>query len=847
MFKKIAKRCVALLGVIVLSFGVVACQDTPKTTEVDYEVWTTYNTMKVVRDVELNGVNLNDNYVKMEKAINVAMAKAESEMGSLYVTTGEQEIDSFNLIAQDLESDAGDVFPVENMTVYAQRYIKVIWRSRNNTYEEYPLNCYSPDALVEMDLYRKAGEDKIASNNNQGFTVDFKTTASTPAGVYSGTFLLELNGEYIDIPVSVTVWDYAIPAKSTSASCVLIYEDSIMQGEQTSIQSEVDAWYRVYYETALEYRINPYMVPESTKSPEKFVENVVAYYDHPNFTSFGLPHQTFLPTYDAYSHDYADSAGYFDGADAANKKARYYCAMDYWFDCLYLLGKQAKENNVNYFEIAYLYPIDEPHSDAEIANAITWMEDLNKLKNDVADKLVEDGVFDANNPILDSIRDIDIVCTALGDEPALAGYDIVYVPEPYELEDYSIQTTIEKHAQNNDNPIWYYTQIDKIGDGPNLYIDDFNVAGRIQGWLEQYYNIDGWLYWEFNQYLKKIAKVSGSGVVNPYEDMNRDNGTATGCAGGGYFVYPASKYGASEPIKTLRLLTYRDGQEDKEALRYLESLYAQFETYYGVQAGTFDINNVFKGVYDKLFCRSAVYRDDEMFDACKEVLKDAIINAQTGQSKFVYNMEYTGKMATYTFYTAPGYSVKVNGSVLASTVSGQGLKHTYTMDASAQNALTSVELVKDSQITKVDLYEVATERAVDLTASTFNVTVTEGSSLAYNETGYDFTIVSKNEKFFTPKITFNGLPDTFKVIEIDLENNTNQTTVMSLRFIYSDGSSETKDIGLTANTARMVEVLSRNGKGKKITSVEIRFENRTSANGPLVGDRNVSIKGMRVR
>ena len=329
--------------------------------------------------------------------------------------------------------------------------------------------------------------------------------------------------------------------------------------------------------------------------------------------------------------------------------------------------------------------------------------------------------------------------------------------------------------------------------------------------------------------------------------MNRDNGTATGCAGGGYFVYPASKYGASEPIKTLRLLTYRDGQEDKEALRYLESLYAQFETYYGVQAGTFDINNVFKGVYDKLFCRSAVYRDDEMFDACKEVLKDAIINAQTGQSKFVYNMEYTGKMATYTFYTAPGYSVKVNGSVLASTVSEQGLKHTYTMDASAQNALTSVELVKDSQITKVDLYEVATERAVDLTASTFNVTVTEGSSLAYNETGYDFTIVSKNEKFFTPKITFNGLPDTFKVIEIDLENNTNQTTVMSLRFIYSDGSSETKDIGLTANTAKMVEVLSRNGKGKKITSVEIRFENRTSANGPLVGDRNVSIKGMRVR
>ena len=66
MFKKIAKRCVAFLGVIVLSFGMVGCKDTP---EVDYDVWTTYSTTKVIRDVEIDGVNYNNNYVKMEKAI----------------------------------------------------------------------------------------------------------------------------------------------------------------------------------------------------------------------------------------------------------------------------------------------------------------------------------------------------------------------------------------------------------------------------------------------------------------------------------------------------------------------------------------------------------------------------------------------------------------------------------------------------------------------------------------------------------------------------------------------------------------------------------------------------------
>lgn len=846
MFKKIAKRCVAFLGVIVLSFGAVGCNDTPDAT---YDVWTTYNTMKVIRDIEIDGVNYNDNYVKMEKAINVKMAKAESEMGSLYVTTGDVGINDFDLIPQELTNEKGDVIPVEDMQVYAQRYIEVIWRSRNNTYEEYPIGCYSPDAIVEMDLYREAGENKIAPNSNQGFTVDFKTTASTPAGVYEGVFYLVLDGEYIDIPVSVTVWDYAIPEKATSASCVLIYEDNIKQGEHTSIQAEVDDWYRVYFETALEYRMVPYMVPESTKSPEKFVENVLRYYDHPNFTTIGLPHQTFLTNYGSYVSSYYDSSKYFAGEDGEDKESRYYCAMDYWFDCMYLLGREAAKSGENYFEIAYLYPIDEPNDDEHIAIAIEWMKDLDVLKNDVADKLVADGIFAADSPIIASVRDLDIVCTALGDEPALAEFDIVYVPEPYEIEDYSIQTNIEKHAENNDNPIWYYTQIDKIGDGPNLFIDDFNVAGRMQGWLEQYFNIDGWLYWEFNQYLEKIAFESGYSVVNPYENMSRDGGSATGCAGGGFFVYPASKYNADEPIKTLRLLTYRDGQEDKESLRYLETLYHEFAEYYGVDASTFDVNNVFKGVYDKLFCRAAVYRDDAMFDACRDVLTEAIINAQNGQSKFIYNMEYTGKMATYSFYTAPGYSVKVNGTTLPSAVSGQGLVHTYTMDAS-QGALASVELVKGNEVTKIDLYEVATERAVDMTVGTFSVAVTKGSALAKTATGYDFTIVSNpSDRLFVPKITFKGLPESFRIIEMDLENNTDEATMMKLRIVYTDGMSETKDIGLTANTAKMIEVLGRSGEGKKIASVEIRFENTKTVDGIKVpvDTRRVSVKGIRVR
>ena len=187
----------------------------------------------------------------------------------------------------------GDVISVEQMEVMAQRYIEISMKSRGNYLEEFPLGSFAPDAIVDMELYKKAKENKIAPNSNQGITVDFKTTADTPAGVYTGEFQLVLDEEIIDIPVSVTVWDYTIPADSTTASCMLIYENQIVQGELTSLQSEVDAWYRIYYEQALEYKMNAYMVPESTKSPAKFVENVLKYYDHPNFNTYGLPHQTF--------------------------------------------------------------------------------------------------------------------------------------------------------------------------------------------------------------------------------------------------------------------------------------------------------------------------------------------------------------------------------------------------------------------------------------------------------------------------------------------------------------------------------------------------------------------------
>ena len=853
MIKNMMKKSVALGCAFLLSVSFAGCNfskdgNSAGGENTGYEVWTTYNTTKVLRDVELSG-----DYVRMEKGIHVKMAKNEAEMGSLYITTQDKGVDKFDLVPQELTNENGDVFSVEQMEVMAQRYIEISTKSRGNYLEEFPLGSYAPDPLVGMELYKEAKENKIAPHCNQGITVDFKTTADTPAGVYTGTFQLVLDGEIIDIPVSVTVWDYSVPAKATTTTCVLIYENQFVQGELTSTEEEVEDWYRVYYEQALEYRMNPYMVPESTESPTKFVENVLRYYDHPNFNAYGLPHQTFLPVSPVYSNGYSESAGFFkneDGTRDTAKVDRYYGCMDYWFDCLYLLGLEAAKTNVNYFEQCYIYPIDEPNDQGALEIAIEWMEDLEQLKNDVADRLVSLNIFSEDDPIVASVRDVDVICTALGDEPALAGFDICYVPQLHEIEEYSIQTSIEKHAANNNNDLWYYTQIDPAAPAPTSHIDDFLVSGRIMKWVQRYYNIDGWLNWMYNAYMQIEGWGSDYRAVDPYEEISRNMGSAVGAMGDGYFVYPASKYGADEPIKSLRLLVHRDGEEDLEVLKYLDTLYRDYETYYGVAEGTFNVNDVLKGVYDKIFCRSIAFSDDAVFDECREAVKDAILRVTKGEDKFIYNVGYEGKEATYSFYTAPGYQVKVNGEALTGEACGNGFKYTYKLDASSTSLLETVELVKDGQSETITLYEKSSTKAIDLTSSAVTVSVSDGSEFTAKDTGYTFTIRSNEEDdFFIPQVKFKGIPDDFDVIELDLANTTDVAVSMKLKITSTSGISVSKNIGLTANTTRTVEVYNELSDGSKIESISIVFENKKEVNGQFImlEERTIEIMGMRIK
>jgi len=195
--------------------------------------------------------------------------------------------------------------------------------------------------------------------------------------------------------------------------------------------------------------------------------------------------------------------------------------------------------------------------------------------------------------------------------------------------------------------------------------------------------------------------------------------------------------------------------------------------------------------------------------------------------------------------------LKVDGQALTPTTCGEGYKYTYTLDASTKSLLSSVELVKGETTKTIELYEKASTKAIDLTSSEVNVTVSDNSSYQAKDTGYAFTIKSDaNNEYFIPQIKFtSGVPNTFQVIELDVKNTKNEAVKMKLKITSTSGISVTKEIGLTANTARTVEVYNALSAGSKVASISIVFENQTLVDGnfEMINDRTIEIMGMRVK
>ena len=283
--------------------------------EKDIEVWSTYNTAKVIRQTTKNA-----KYAQLPAKLSVQMMKGEYEGAQLIITSNVGA--EYTLAKGELKNANGTVIPAENIHIYHQKYVEI---SRNyNGNPAYNAGDAIPDMLLPMDIAVQYGENFVKADSNQGITVEFDSEG-LEAGVYTGDFLLEIDGEKQNIPVSVEIWDIEYTERRTFQSSFLIYRDQLPAGEYDNTKQTVDA----YIDFLQEYKADAYVVRDIYEE-EHFYESIDRF-THKNAASIVIP-VDFPLTYRAEESD-----------------AHFQEAMEY----ILWLANQSTEENM-YIEYAYL-------------------------------------------------------------------------------------------------------------------------------------------------------------------------------------------------------------------------------------------------------------------------------------------------------------------------------------------------------------------------------------------------------------------------------------------------------------------------------------------------------------
>lgn len=444
-----------------------------------------------------------------DKSFTVYMAKNEAEGCQLAVRAGTQG-KSVSLRVTPAENEAGGTLPVE------------IWQEACLTIDGHGdiFSCDFPDPLVPY-----GGEAVVLEQNrSQTFYLEFRAPADAAAGEYVSTVsLCSETGECVAAArVSVTVWDFALPENSSSASAVGLNGSIFPQAAglpydvygtntwltfydgSSTLTPQQEEVYKNYYDCLLEHKLCAFFLPYDLLDPR-----AEEYMNDPRVTAFCIP----------YPKD--DDA----------KLVRYY---------------EKVTSNELWASKAYFYPVDEPFDADRVDNFDAIIERLERLCPGYH-MVVPFGDYEVTDH---SGR----LRTATGMEE-----NVVDILCP--ITDYldKIRPWVNGREALGDRLWWYVCCGPSDGSGYcNLFTYQDGLKHRILFWQQRMQNVEGFLYYETCNW-----GFAGDPWTNP---VTYGAATGTDEAGDGLLLYPGNKLGTADPVLSLRLKSVRDGMEDYDLL-----------------------------------------------------------------------------------------------------------------------------------------------------------------------------------------------------------------------------------------------------------------------------------------
>lgn len=596
---------------------------------VDYgEVWSAPSTVKIAQ---------NDTAYSNKGAAELSYEAVRNEYESrqLFITAS-QKVDSFELIPSDLVCGT-NVLSADNVEVYVEKYIPITSDSA------YTTSGYMPDALLPMEAAAAYGENAIAANQNGGLWITIYVSESTAAGTYTGTFDLVMRGDQgqatVDVPVSVKVHNYILPAETTAKTLFVWRYNDLAAGELDG-STEMMTYYYDFFQN---YRISLHSLPLETLSGKEYADMVVKYYDS-------------CSTYTLLSN-----VGAYDGA--------IFERQDKIIEQILAVAEASSREKKNYFDKAVIYYIDEPNITQEATrndmisqskrlykvleesvaliendtsglysdfkNMSGWKAAILEIPNIVPLASYTEWLYETEELTwLEKLQGktpepIKAVTNFLSALTAEGTTNICFCPL-FDTVDYTdSKDQVRVLCQKYGIGLWWYGCLGPVSPNPSYHILDKNLlSARTVTWLQKKYNVGGNLYWD------AAAYTSNGQYIDLYETGNRTGGVA----GDGFLVYPGKKYGVYGPIPSMRLMSIRDGMEEYEILSAVEGVVS-------------NMNNTF---YSKIVSKvSKMYADGENslnFDALRSTLlsyTDQVtpVPANSDSSAVSYRFDFSDNMS----------------------------------------------------------------------------------------------------------------------------------------------------------------------------------------------------------
>jgi hypothetical protein len=308
-----------------------------------------------------------------------------------------------------------------------------------------------PDPLPPL-----VGPIALQPRQAQPIWISIRVPKDAAPGVYRATVKIEAGTWNRELPLSVQVWDFALPDTPACVTAFGLGPAHIAERHGVKPDSpEARTLHRKYHEFLLDHRVSPQVIPVDLMSNE-----AVAYLNDPRMTSYCIP----------------------------------YLAND---EQLQVLVRRLIDGG--WFRKGYFYVVDEPANKAAYDQFIAANDRLRKIepRYRIVAPFWSNPDFDAR------LRPKDLMLGRIG----------IWCPHLNYLGSEPGFREFLKTRENAGESIWWYVCNNPREPYNNFHIDMPAMSHRTLPWQQKREGLRGLLYWSVNWWDKKF-------VNDPWQDMD---------------------------------------------------------------------------------------------------------------------------------------------------------------------------------------------------------------------------------------------------------------------------------------------------------------------------------------